>query len=126
MSEYISELQVEIEKMLPEVKVVKQEKHLELLDFGLEGLKVILDNRLVFRLFKVEDLRSEDLSLYLQTKLNFSRFSHKFLNKESLYFYPNESFGSNPFGTFEKRMSVLALLIDAHKVLTQLKQDLEK
>ena len=125
MSEFLSAIQKDLEKLLPTLKLNIQNEKLFISDFSLEGLNLEIDNRLIFRFFKVSNLNPKDVSLYLETQLDLSRVKNKYLKADSFYLYPNDSFYSNAKGVFEKRMWIVGTIRDAYQALEKLKQDLK-
>ncbi len=124
MSENFKELQKGINALFPNLKVEASADIIHIPAFGLKDLKVEIDNRIVFRFYKISYLNPEDVALYLQTKMNFDRISKKYFKKDSFYLYPNESLNSDPKGAFEKRMFILRIIKDAQEALSQLKIEL--
>ncbi len=125
MTDYLPQLQQEIKQLLPDLEVESSATKIEIFNFGLKDLKVELDNRIIFRFYKIKDLKPQDVGLYLQTKMNFERISRKYIKEDSFYLYPNDSFKSDSKGSFEKRMWALRILKNAHEILIQLKDELK-
>ena len=124
MSEKMEQLQKEIQALIPELNLEASDDKIQISDFGLKDLRVEVDNRIIFRFYKVAELNPGDVALYLQTRMDFTRISQKFIKEDSFYLYPNDSFKSNSKGEFEKRMYVLRTLKDAHEALIELKNEL--
>lgn len=124
MPENITQLKKEIKALIPDLKLEATDEKIEISDFGFKNLKVEIDNRIIFRFYKVADLNPGDVALYLQTKMDFSRISQKYIKEDSFYLYPNDSFKSDPKGAFEKRMFILRTIKDAHEALIELKKEL--
>ncbi len=125
MSEFLTDIQTDLEKLLPHLKMNFQNEKLIISDFVLEGLKIEITNSVVFRFYNVIDLKPEDVSLYLQTQLDFSKVKNKYIKDSSFYLYPNDSFYSNAIGKFEKRMWIVRTIQNSYQSLEKLKKDLK-
>lgn len=126
MPENITRLENEIKALIPDLKLEAKNEKIAISDFGFNELKVEIDNRIIFRFYKVADLKPRDVALYLQTKMDFTSISRKYIKEDSFYLYPNDSFKSDTKGAFEKRMFILRTIKDAHEALIELKDELSR
>jgi hypothetical protein len=116
-------LQQEIFKLFPDLQVELEDGQIKIDHFVLNNLIIEIDNRLIFRFYKITDLQPEDVGLYLQTKMDFEKISRKYIKEDSFYLYPNDSFTSDSVGSFKKRMFLLRALKEAHIALSLLKEE---
>jgi len=121
----LNQLQQEITNVLPNLQVEILGEKIHIHHFGIENLTIEIDNRIIFRFYKITNLNPQDVGLYLQTKMNFERISRKYLKEDSFYLYPNDSFNPDAKGSFEKRMFIIRTLMDAFEALKKLKNELE-
>lgn len=125
MSVDLNQLQQEITNVLPHLQVEFLDDKIHIHHFGIENLTIEIDNRIIFRFYKITNLNPQDVGLYLQTKMNFDKIARKYIKEDSFYLYPNDSFKSDAKGSFEKRMFIIRTLMEAHEALITLKNELE-
>lgn len=121
----LNQLQQEITNVLPNLQVEQLGEKIHIHHFEIKNFTIEIDNRIIFRFYKITNLSPQDVGLYLQTKMNFDRISRKYIKENSFYLYPNDSFKSDAKGSFEKRMFIIRTLMDAYEALTKLKNELK-
>jgi hypothetical protein len=124
MTEYLQLIREDLNKLLPNLDIQLNNNELSIHDFGLPGLNITVDNRVILRLYKIKVLSPEDVSLYLQTKLTLENISNKYLNEGSIYLYPASSFETNKRGNFERRMWTIRVLKEAKEALDNLNREI--